>query len=70
VIVADRGHDIGVLSGSRHEFYRYLPARADVLFELMDAVLCTDGPVKTLVNLTLTAEQDRQTREDPHRPQQ
>ena len=59
VIVADHGHDIGVLSGFRHEFYRCLPARADALFELTDALLCADGPVKTLVDLTLTAEHRR-----------
>jgi hypothetical protein len=52
VIVVDHGHDIGVSSEFRHEFYRCLPARADALFELTDAVLCADGPVKTLVDLT------------------
>jgi hypothetical protein len=59
VVVADHGHEIGVLSGFRREFYRCLSARADVLFELTDAMLCADGPVKTLVDLTLTAEHRR-----------
>ena len=34
-------------------------ARSDVLFELADAVLCADGPVKTLVDLTLVTEHRR-----------
>ena len=59
VVVTDHGHDIGVLSGFRREFYGCLSARADALFELTDAVLCADGPVKTLVDLTLTAEHRR-----------
>jgi hypothetical protein len=37
----------GVLSGLRQEFYRCLPARADALFELAEAVLCADGPVRS-----------------------
>ena len=39
--------------------YRCLTARSDALFELTDAVLCADGPVKSLVDLTLTAEHRR-----------
>ena len=31
------------LCGFRHEFYRCLSRRPDVLFELADAVLCADG---------------------------
>jgi hypothetical protein len=31
---------LGELSGFRQEFYRCLPARADALFELAEAVLC------------------------------
>ena len=34
-------------------------ARADALFELTDAVLCADGPVKTLVELSLAVEHRR-----------
>ncbi len=58
-------HD-GVLAGAsgqldafRREFYRCLPARADALFELADALLCADGPVRSLVDLTLAAEHRR-----------
>jgi hypothetical protein len=50
---------LGELSRFRHEFYASLTARADVLFELTDAVLCADGPVTTLVDLTLVAEHRR-----------
>ncbi|WP_406484344.1 NF041680 family putative transposase [Streptomyces microflavus] len=53
------GEALGVLSRFRVEFYDCLYARADALFELTDAVLCTDGPVKTLVELSLTAEHRR-----------
>jgi hypothetical protein len=47
------------LVGFRREFYACLTARADALFELTDAVLCADGPVTSLVELTLTAEHRR-----------
>ena len=40
-------------------FYGSLSARADALFELTDAVLCADGPVGSLVELTLVAEHRR-----------
>lgn len=58
-IVVDQAGGIGVLSGFRREFYECLSARADALFELTDAVLCADGPVKALVDLTLTSEHRR-----------
>ncbi|MFE1458942.1 NF041680 family putative transposase [Streptomyces sp. NPDC058735] len=48
-----------MLSRFRVEFYECLYARADALFELTDAVLCADGPVKTLVELSLAAEHRR-----------
>ena len=35
---------LGELSGFRQEFYRCLPARADALFELAEAVLRIIGP--------------------------
>lgn len=57
--MADEVRAAGVLSGFRDEFYRCLSTRSDALFELADAVLCTDGPVKTLVDLTLAAEHRR-----------
>jgi hypothetical protein len=47
------------LVGFRQEFYRSLTARADELFELTDALLCADGAVKSLVDLTLTPEHRR-----------
>jgi hypothetical protein len=47
------------LSGFRVEFYDALTARADGLFELVDAMLCADGPVKTLVELSLAPEHRR-----------
>ncbi|RSS04317.1 transposase [Streptomyces sp. WAC04189] len=34
-------------------------SRADALFELCDALLCTDGPVRTLVDLVLAPEHRR-----------
>src|SRR4051794_15404913 len=49
----------GDLDRFRQEFYRSLTARADALFELSDAVLCADGPVRSLVELTLLAEHRR-----------
>jgi len=33
--------------------------RADALFELTEALLCTDGPVKTLAGLSLAPEHRR-----------
>lgn len=54
-------HDTGVagvsgdLDGFRREFYRCLTARADALFEVCDSVLCADGPVWSLVELSLAA---------------
>jgi len=50
---------LGELSGFRQEFYRCLPARADALFELAEAVLCADGPVRSLVELSLAPEHRR-----------
>ena len=49
----------GELAGFRREMHRCLTARADALFELTDALLCTDGPVKSLVGLTLAPEHRR-----------
>ena len=42
----------GDLAWFRREFYASLVARADALFELTDGVLCADGPVTSLVELT------------------
>jgi hypothetical protein len=35
------------LTGFRQEFYRCVTRRADAVFELADAVLCGDGPVRS-----------------------
>ncbi|MFJ8476057.1 transposase, partial [Kitasatospora sp. NPDC094011] len=47
------------LSRFRTDFYDCLDGRQDALFELADALLCTDGPVKTLVDLSLSPEHRR-----------
>lgn len=47
------------LPGFRTEFYGCLTRRADALFELCDAVLCTDGPVRSIAELSLTGEHRR-----------
>jgi hypothetical protein len=41
------------LAGFRGELYRCLTARADEQFDLCDAVLCADGPVRVLAGLSL-----------------
>lgn len=60
-LLDDAAHveSLTVLSRFRTDFYACLPARADALFELTDALLCTDGPVKTLVELSLAPEMRR-----------
>jgi hypothetical protein len=50
---------LGRLAGFRREFHRCLTARADALFELTDALLCGDGPVRSLVELSLAGEHRR-----------
>jgi len=50
---------LGRLAAFRGELYRCLTARADALVELADAVLCADGPVRTLAGLSLVAEHRR-----------
>lgn len=47
------------LSEFRSELYACLTSRADALFDLSDALLCTDGPVRTLVDLALAPEHRR-----------
>lgn len=49
----------GLLASFRAGLYRCFTARADELFELCDAVLCADGPVRTLVGLSLAPEHRR-----------
>jgi hypothetical protein len=50
---------LAVLSRFRLDFHACLTARGDELFELADAVLCADGPVKTLAGLSLAPEHRR-----------
>jgi hypothetical protein len=57
--VTDRAEVIDVLAGFREQLYRCMTRRADALFELTDALLCIDGPVKTLVGLSLAPEHRR-----------
>lgn len=56
---AVRVESLTMLSRFRTDFYDCLTARADALFELTDAVLCTDGPVRSLVDLALAPEHRR-----------
>jgi hypothetical protein len=50
---------LAALSRFRREFHACLTARKDEIFELADAVLCADGPVKTLAGLSLAPEHRR-----------
>lgn len=54
-----RVESLAALSRFREGFYASLTSRADALFELTDALLCTSGPVKALVDLSLAAEHRR-----------
>ncbi|WP_200259332.1 NF041680 family putative transposase [Streptomyces sp. HSG2] len=56
---APAGDVLGILSRYRVEFYDCLCSRTDALFDLADAVLCADGPVVSLPELTLLAEHPR-----------
>jgi len=51
--------DVTTLPAFRREFHSCLTGRADALFELTDAVLCSDGPVRSLVGLSLVSEHRR-----------
>ncbi|MGP3968305.1 NF041680 family putative transposase [Streptomyces sp. 6N223] len=55
----DRQEAFARLSRFRGDFYDCLNGRGDALFELTDALLCTDGPVRTLVDLALAPENRR-----------
>jgi hypothetical protein len=50
---------LAALSRFRLGFHGCLTARGDELFELADAVLCADGPVRTLAGLSLAPEHRR-----------
>jgi hypothetical protein len=56
---ATRVESLNVLSRFRGDLYGCLTARADALFEVTDALLCTEGPVRTLVDLALAPEHRR-----------
>jgi DDE superfamily endonuclease len=49
----------GDLAQFREVFYGCLSARPDAQFELTDALLCADGPVRSLVDLSLAPEHRR-----------
>lgn len=51
--------EAGLLRQFRGGLYQCLPRRADELFELTDALLCAEGPVKTLADLSLAPEHRR-----------
>jgi hypothetical protein len=53
------GDRLGRLTVFRREFYRCLTARRDAVFELTDALLCGDAPVRSLVELSLVGEHRR-----------
>jgi hypothetical protein len=46
---------LAVLAQFRRDLHQCLTARGDELFELADAVLCADGPVRALAGLSLAA---------------
>ncbi|MGW0807939.1 transposase [Nonomuraea sp. NPDC002799] len=47
------------LADFRQEVFTCLTARRDELFDLVEAVLCAEGPVRTMVGLTLAPEHRR-----------
>ncbi|MGW6513678.1 transposase, partial [Streptomyces niveus] len=53
------GEPFLVASRYRDDLFACLTARGDELFELVDALLCADGPVTAPVDLTLVAEHRR-----------
>ncbi|KUL55539.1 transposase [Streptomyces sp. NRRL F-4489] len=55
----DKREAFATLSRFRAGFYDCLDGRGDALFELTDALLCADGPVKTQVELALAPEHRR-----------
>ncbi|MFI2477849.1 transposase [Nocardia xishanensis] len=49
----------GTCRCSGKELYRCVTARADAVFELVEAVLCADGPVRSLPELSVVGERRR-----------
>jgi hypothetical protein len=58
-VMEDRAETIDVLAEFREQLYQCMTKRADALFELTEALLCADGPVKALVGLSLAPEHRR-----------
>ncbi|WP_190215951.1 NF041680 family putative transposase [Kitasatospora indigofera] len=56
---AVRRQAVAELSSFRMDLYAAMPRRADALFEVSDALLCADGPVRALVELALAPEHRR-----------
>jgi hypothetical protein len=56
---ADQGRAVRELDRFRGGFFSCLGRRADELFELLDALLCAEGPVHSLVGLCLAPEHRR-----------
>ncbi len=54
-----RREPLAELSCFRGEFFSCVTSRSDALFELADAVLCGDGPVRSLAELSLVGEHRR-----------
>lgn len=54
-----RAGGLGELRAFRSDFYECLTARADALFELTDAVLCSEGPVVSLPELSFAGPHRR-----------
>ena len=48
-----------LLTDFRNRFHHCLTRRADTQLELCDTILCADGPVSTLVGLSLASEHHR-----------
>ena len=61
ISVHDPGQEqaLGELRRFRRDLYGCLTARADAAFDLVDAVLCADGPVRSLAELSLVGEHRR-----------
>ena len=60
--VAGTREALARLGAFRGALYGCLTKRADALFELVDAMLCADGPVRTLAGLSLAPEHRRARR--------
>jgi len=66
---AARVESLSALPRFRGGFHACLPRRADALFELCDALLCTDGPDTCLPEPTPARRAPARTRSDVWRPQ-